>query len=244
MELFVISFKDFLTKKFILLCALPLLFSLIILGAVMVFSQDKIYEIFVFLTNSGGFDLFDEAKFPILALILNFSLTKFIINLLFYTFGVFFVIILSVFITVIITSFLTPTIAREINKRHYNIDGFVEISTKRAIKLFYVVILRFFGILLVTLPFLFVPIINLFAIQIPFFYLYYSLIFLDVAPNTLRKNRFELLLLDMGGYKFKAVCLLFYTLCLVPFVAFVGQIYFIIYFSHFFLRLEKQPHLT
>ena len=75
------------------------------------------------------------------------------------------------------------------------------------------------------------------------FYLYYSLLFIDVAPNALSRHKFELYLPGYGGYKFKAAALCFYLLCLVPIFGLFLQVFFVIYFSHFFF-LRETSRLT
>jgi len=49
--------------------------------------------------------------------------------------------------------------------------------------------------------------------------------------------------LDYGGYKFKAAALCFYLLCLVPIFGLFLQVFFVIYFSHFFF-LRETSRLT
>ena len=72
------------------------------------------------------------------------------------------------------------------------------------------------------------------------FYLYYSLLFIDVAPNALSRHKFELYLLDYGGYKFKAAALCFYLLCLVPIFGLFLQVFslFIFRIFSFYTRLR------
>jgi hypothetical protein len=216
---------------------LPLACSVLILGVLATLGGRELYDA---LFSGAGIN---GENFPLIAEILKFSIVKWLLGAVIYLTGTFAVIMLSVFIALIITGFLTPVITAEINKRHYGLSDFADISAARSAKLIGIALLKFLGLLsasLMLLPILwFMPILNLIVMQIPFFYLYYSITFLDVAPNTLRKTKFELYLLDFGGYKFKAACLLFYLLCLVPLVGILGQIYFIIYFSHFFLQKEK-----
>jgi putative membrane protein len=236
-ELFSIAFKDFLTKKFIILSILPLVGSLIILSSFMVLGGNELYKVAV--SNTSG-----DNYFSTIAIILNFSFVKWLISTFFYTVGAYFVLMVSIFIAMFIVGFLTPIIVAEINRRHYHINNLAQIPTFTILKLICIVFLKFMVLFFISLLFLVIPVINLFVIQIPFFYLYYSLTFIDVASNTLRKSKFELYLLDFGGIKFKIVSLLFYILCLIPFVGLIGQIYFIIYFSHFFLQKESMSKIS
>ena len=57
-ELFSIAFKDFLTKKFILLSILPLVGSLIILSSFMVLGGNELYKLAV--SNTSGDNYFSK----------------------------------------------------------------------------------------------------------------------------------------------------------------------------------------
>ena len=99
-------------------------------------------------------------------------------------------------------------------------------------------IMKFLGILLVCLPLLFVPFVNFFIINVPFFYIYYKLLLIDVGSNTLDSDKFELALLEGGGVKFVVFTLLFYLISLVPLVGLFFQLYFVIVLSHLFYQRE------
>ena len=141
-------------------------------------------------------------------------------------------------IALIVAGFLTPVVAKEINKRHYNYVLKSEASTARVLKVMMVEIVKFLGILLVCLPLLFVPFVNFFIINVPFFYIYYKLLLIDVGSNTLDSDKFELALLEGGGVKFIAFTLLFYLISLVPLVGLFFQLYFVIVLSHLFYQRE------
>ena len=205
----------------------------------MIFGGREIYEALSVGASSGDFGFLDEEKFPLIAKILSFAATKWVISALFYVAGSFLVLILSVFIALIVAGFLTPVVANEIKRRHYRNLEISEISTARSIKLIGAVLLKFTAISLISLPFLFVPILNLFIIQLPFFYLYYALLLVDVGSNTLSEKRFELVWMEGGGYEYKFTALIFYLLCLIPLVGLFLQIFFVIYFSHFFFQKER-----
>ena len=141
-------------------------------------------------------------------------------------------------IALIVAGFLTPVVTKEINKRHYNYVLKSEVSTARVLKVMTVEIMKFLGILLVCLPLLFVPVLNFFIINVPFFYIYYKLLLIEVGSNTLEGDNVELALLEGGGVKFIAFTLLFYLISLVPLVGLFFQLYFVIVLSHLFFERE------
>ena len=179
------------------------------------------------------------------AKILSLGIAKWLIGAIFYAVGAYLVVMLSVFCALAVAGFLTPTIAREINRRHYRVDEaqLANVSLARQTALMGKILLKFILIALICLPILAVPALNFLALHPAFFCLYYSLLFIDVAPNALSRHKFELYLLDYGGYKFKAAALCFYLLCLVPIFGLFLQVFFVIYFSHFFF-LRETSRLT
>ena len=80
--------------------------------------------------------------------------------------------------------------------------------------------------------------VRLLWLEVPFFYIYYKLLLIDVGSNTLDSDKFELALLEGGGVKFIAFTLLFYLISLVPLVGLFFQLYFVIVLSHLFFERE------
>ena len=237
-----LSIKDLFTPKFIALSILPLVFSALIIAAIAMFGGRELYEA---LNAAISGDSGALAEYPMVAKILSLGIAKWLIGAIFYAVGAYLVVMLSVFCALAVAGFLTPTIAREINRRHYRVDEaqLANVSLTRQTALMGQILLKFFLIALICVPILAVPALNFLALHPAFFYLYYSLLFIDVAPNALSRHKFELYLLDYGGYKFKAAALCFYLLCLVPIFGLFLQVFFIIYFSHFFF-LRETSRLT
>ena len=237
-----LSIKDLVTPKFIALSILPLVFSALIIAAIAMFGGRELYEALNAAVSGEAGAL---AEYPMVAKILSLGIAKWLIGAIFYAVGAYLVVMLSVFCALAVAGFLTPTIAREINRRHYRVDEaqLANVSLTRQTALMGQILLKFFLIALICVPILAVPALNFLALHPAFFYLYYSLLFIDVAPNALSRHKFELYLLDYGGYKFKAAALCFYLLCLVPIFGLFLQVFFIIYFSHFFF-LRETSRLT
>ena len=239
-KIFRLSSEDFFTRKFILLSLLPFFCPLVILGAVAYFGGSELFSLLSAGAQSGDFSFLDEQRFPIIAKILSFAATKWIIGAIFYALASFAVLMLSVFCALLIAAFLTPTVTKEINARHYRLSRADEASTARVLKLTALEILKFLAILFICSVLLFVPVINLFIINVPFFYIYYKLILIDVASNTLSAKSFERCYKRGGGYKFSLSAFVFYLLCLVPLVGLFFQLFFIIFLSHVLLIEERE----
>lgn len=237
-----LSIKDLFTPKFIALSILPLVFSALIIAAIAMFGGRELYEALNAAVSGESGAL---AEYPMAAKILSLGIAKWLIGAIFYAVGAYLVVMLSVFCALAVAGFLTPMVAREINRRHYGVEEsqLANISLARQTSLMGKILLKFFLIALICVPVLAVPALNFLALHPAFFYLYYSLLFIDVAPNALSRHKFELYLLDYGGYKFKAAALCFYLLCLVPIFGLFLQVFFVIYFSHFFF-LRETSRLT
>ncbi|WP_228568545.1 EI24 domain-containing protein [Campylobacter sputorum] len=231
-KIFQISLREFLTKKFILLSTLPLIVSVLILGGFLIFGGIEFFSMLNDGAKSGDFSFIDEAQYPLLTSILAFALTKWLIIAIFYMIGVFFVVIISVVIALIVAGFLTPIVTNHLNQKYYHYHRFEEISFLKSLKLMMIVLLKVCLFLLISIPFLFIPLINLIVVNIPFFYLYYKFMLLDVGSNALNKNDFEILWLRDGGNDFKLSCLVFYIVSLVPFLGLFLQLFFVIFLSN------------
>lgn len=232
-ELFTISLRDFLTRKFILLSILPLFCSLMLFGWLVFFGGGELMDALKAGAASGDFAFLDESRFSFIATILSFEFVKWIIGAIFYVLGAFLAMFASVFLAVAIAGFFTPIVAKEINARHYRQSVLPEVATSRVVSLSMRVVGKFLLIFLVCLPLIiFVPFINLLVLNVPFFYLYYKLMLIDVGSSTLNDSKFELAWLEGGGLKFKIACVAFYLASLLPLVGLFFQLFFIIFLSH------------
>ncbi|MCR8679195.1 MULTISPECIES: EI24 domain-containing protein [Campylobacter] len=226
------SFADFLSLRFILLSILPLAVSLASLIGLVVLFGDDIFAAFAkpqIQTYASG-DGF-------IAWLISLSLVQFIITSSFYVISIFLAIILSVAIAAVITGFLTPYIVKFINQKYYNYNTTPEPSNIRVLNLIFITFIKFILIFLICIPLLFIPVINLFILNLPFFYLFYRLMLIDVASNTSDRLIFEVDLQKGGGVKFFSASVIFYIITLIPFVGLFSQIFFVIFLSH--LLLEK-----
>lgn len=229
-EILITSIKDFFTPRFLFLATAPLLFSGALIALLVAFGGFGIFELFSELSA-------DEGNLPqALAWLVHFVFIKWIVSALFVVLGAYALPIFSILIALFITSFLTATIAKEINKRHYNQDNSPELGLASTLLLSGVATLKFIGLFIICLPLLLLPVIGFLAFNIPFFYLYYRLMLIDVASACLNKNECESLFKAPKDGGFIASCLAFYLLSLFPFVALFAQVFFVIFLSHLLFR--------
>ena len=236
-KLFKLSFRDFWTKKFILWAILPILLPLIALFSLLYFGGAELLNSLEIWLESGDISLLNN--YPFLQKIVSFPLTKWLFSAIFYVASTFLILILAVVFATITVGFITPIITHEINHRHYNKiiqnEPNFWLITKKMLKEIGIFLLIF----LAVSPLFFLPLLNLIAINIPLFYIYYKFMLIDVASNTLDEQNFLKTYKKGGGGTFFITTLFFYILCLVPFVGLLGQIYFVICLSHIIYKNQK-----
>ncbi len=232
------SLADFFSPKLLLLSIVPFLIS---------------FSLFIFLYFQFGVELIDSFKtsmdnnvvpfldsktYPKLTYILTLGAFKWFFIMFFYLVGGILAILLSVMIAVIVIGFFTPFIVKIIRDRHYrdfvikNEDFTFSSTTLEFIKIFFIFILLF----LISLPFLFIPALNVIVINIPFYYLYHNSLVLDVGSSINSKEEFSKLR-KKHKVVFKSTTFSLYSLSLIPLVGMIFQVLFVIILVHqFFIK--------
>ncbi|MHC3994056.1 EI24 domain-containing protein [Thiomicrolovo sp. ZZH C-3] len=185
-----------------------------------------------------------EGGSAILRFLMEHTVTSWLVSFIVFTVGGFITFIFAMFIALIIIGFLTPYIVKEIHRRHYShlplehhgsILGILLASLKHVL----IMLLLF----LVLTPFYFVPLLNLVAFNLPFYYLFHKLYLLDVASETTTQERFKLIMAFHGG-KVRMTTLGLYLLSLVPFAAYITPVFNVIVLTHSMFRksVEVEAH--
>ena len=248
------SIKDYLTKELLALLLLPLIGSMIVL------------YIAFFSAASAGINLIENAQLQIekqelmvqngeitqeqitqtytgssiLDFMLKYTATSWIVSFLVYTVGILTVGYLSIFISLIIIGFLTPKILSIIRKRHHThiklhsnfsiIDGIITLIKTTGIMLLLIIIM---------IPFYFFPLINIIAINLPFYYFFHKMLHFDISSTLISKKSFRRIYYP-NKFPMRIRTLGLYAISLLPFVAFFISIFYIVYLGHvYFKELEK-----
>lgn len=249
-EVIGISVKDFFTKPMLKIAILPLVFTMIIM--LIFFYTAAGYgfdalEIYVQQAQSGQEITVDpDAPFyfvwmtTIIAFLFKYSITSWLVGFLLYTVGTIFVMMFSVFLTIIVIGFLTPMILKILHKRHYShlqTNGFGKLLTPLwvALKSALIMVILF----IVFIPLYFIPIINILAINLPFYYFFHKLLTFDVASTILTEDEYKLIHAKKANtFRYKTIFL--YFLSLIPSLMLFSAVFFIIYLGHsYFLELAK-----
>lgn len=238
------SLKDYLTPKFLGLSFATLIIPLIVLFFVLIVGGGEFFDILSQGAESGDFTFLSEEQYPILTTILKLSIVKWILVSIFYLFGGLIAVLLSLLIAIIVLGFLTPIVVATIHKRHYlELGSLRSMSTAGSWNMIIMVILKFVLLLIVAIPFMFIPLINFFAINAPFLYLFHQMMVIDVGSNMMDKSHF----LSASKKHFKSLLVLsvmFFALSIIPIVGIFLQLFFAIYYTHFFFEKEIIPSKT
>lgn len=229
MSIFQKAYKDYFTAKFLGLCFITVFVPFIILGMLLIFGGKEIFDILSTQNVSDGV----LSEHPFLLKLLHLSITKWIIATFFYTIGGYLIVLFSLVIAMITLGFLTPFVVTHLHKKYYQNKLINPMSLVASLKMSLKIIFKFLLLLIVTLPFFFIP----FLINISFFYLFYKFMTSDVASNMMSQKQFDLL---QQKYKFKLIftCFIFYLLSIIPIVGIFLQLFFVIYFTHLFFDDE------
>lgn len=249
-EVIGISVKDFFTKPMLKIAILPLVFTMIVMLILFYtaagYGFDSL-ELYVQQAQAGQEIAVDpDAPFyfvwmtSIIAFLFKYSITSWLVGFLLYTVGTIFVMMFSVFLTIIVIGFLTPMILKVLHKRHYShlqINGFGTLMTPLwvALKSASIMILLF----LLFIPLYFIPVVNILAINLPFYYFFHKLLTFDVASTILTEDEYKLIHAKKANiFRYKTMFL--YFLSMIPSLMLFSAVFFIIYLGHsYFLELAK-----
>lgn len=227
------ALEDATSGKFLAMALVPFFVPIILLGGFFIYGGSELFSMLSQGAQSGDFSFLDEQAYPTLSYILSFSVVHWLIVALFAVIGTFGVVLFSVVIAVVVVGFLTPMIVGSVRKRHY--EHIQKAQAEPFLKTL-VSMLKAFGVflllLLVAIPMLFIPILNIFALQVPFIYLFYKLMLVDMLSvgissqtESLAKKHKTQLRVTLG---------VFYFLSLIPFLGLFLQVFYVTYLSHFF----------
>ncbi len=231
MNLFQRSLKDYLSPKFLGLSFAVLFIPLILLGILLIFGGGELLSLLAEGVESGNFEQIGIDEHPILFKILQFGVVQWLIATFFYALGGLFAVLLSLIIAMVVLGFLTPFVVKNLHEKYYQDSLREECSTGSIMKMMFVVILKFIVLFILCLPFIFVP----FAINVPFAYLFYKFLVIDVGSNILNQN--DLKIFEKRYFLPLAITSIgFFALSMIPIIGIFLQLFFVIYFTHFFFE--------
>jgi len=247
-----LSFKDLFSAKMLKYSILPFILSMIVmyilffviagvglesLGSMDVSSTETTMQNGIPHTESYEGVLEGTA---IIQYLMSHAITSWIATFLVYTVGSFLTLYMSIFVALIIVGFLTPTILKELQKRHYS-D--VEMIGHSNIFEFLFLLLKWIAVMLILfivfIPLYFIPLINIIAFNFPLYYFFHKVMTYDVASTICtREESMKIKFFNATTLRLKTLGL--YLVSLIPFVVFFASVFYIIYLGHgYFLETKK-----
>lgn len=249
---FILSIKDLLTAKMLKYSLLPFVLSMLVLyvlffiiagagleqvGSMNIQSSTTSIENGVPHTDNFSATLEGTA---LVKFLMSHAITSWIATFLVYTIGSFLTLYFSIFVALIIVGFLTPTILREIQRRHYSdIEMVGHSNIFESIFLMIKWMLTMLLMFIVFVPLYFIPIVNIVVFNLPLYYFFHKVMTYDISSTICSKEEaLKIKFFNATALRLKTLSL--YLISLIPFVVFFASVFYIIYLGHsYFLETKK-----
>jgi hypothetical protein len=247
-----LSIKDLFTGKMVKYSILPFILSMFVmyilffyvagagldsLGTMQVHSTQTNFVNGVPNTDSFSATLQGTA---LIQWLMSHAITSWIATFLVYTVGSFLTLYFSIFVALIIVGFLTPTILKEIQRRHYpDVELIGHSNVFKSLLLTLQWALLMIIMFIVFIPLYFIPIVNIIAFNLPLYYFFHKMMTHDVSSTICTKDEaIQIKFFHASTLRLKTLGL--YLISLIPFVVFFASVFYIIYLGHsYFIETRK-----
>jgi hypothetical protein len=237
------SIKDFFSSDILKIAIVPFIVTMFVVYSLFFASASILINNFDNITieqTTTNAMQDDTMMDDISSFFLKSTAISWIVNILVYSIGTIAMVYVSIFISLIVIGFLTPYILSKIKNKHYEhieLKGDISIfsSILFLVKTIFIMIILLFSLI----PFYFIPVVNIFAINLPFYYLFHKLLNFDVATTIFEKNGIKKFH-NTNAKTLRLRTLKLYLLSLIPFMSLVLPVYYIVYIGHgYFSSIEK-----
>ena len=252
-NLWAISLRDFLTKKMLTYALAPFFFTLIVIYAIFFSAasstldsmQQNIQIEKSYTTQENGVTHTENSSEvysgdnAFLRFLMEYSLTSWLVSFFVFTVGGMMMFVVAIFSAILIIGFLTPAILKELQRRHYPevvLEGHGNAITSLLHSIKYIFITIFLLILLI--PLYFIPVINIVAFNLPFYYLFHKFYLLDVGTTILVKEKYKQMMYFQGN-KVRATTVALYAISLIPFAALFTPVFNVIVIGQSVVRAKQ-----
>ena len=255
-----LSLKDLFTGKMLKYSILPFILSMIVLyvlffvvagigldslGSMDIQTSSTMIQNGVPHTDSFSATLEGTA---LIKFLMSHAITSWIATFLVYTIGSFLTLYFSIFVALVIVGFLTPTILREIQSRHYeDVEMIGHSNMFEGILLLVKWVLIMIMMFIVFIPLYFIPIVgtvigiivSIAAFNLPLYYFFHKIMTYDVSSTICTKDEaMRIKFFHATTLRLKTLGL--YLISLIPFLVFFASVFYIIYLGHsYFLETRK-----
>ncbi len=243
--IFAKALSDFFTTKFLALSTAPFLITAIVAFIFLYYLSGEFFDMLNIAAQASQNpdiaqsqnELAQFAKeYPLMATIMGSFLFKAVAGTLFYVVGGGFAVLASVILAVVIVGFFTPYVVAEVQRRHYpDIERKATVTIGEYVLFMLKQFALFMLFFLVSLPFYFVPLVNIVAMNAPFYFLFHRLLTRDVAGEIFDKEEMKIVFKE-AKWRIATTTLILYLLSLIPAVGILGQVFFVIVLAHQFFQ--------
>jgi hypothetical protein len=186
-------------------------------------------------TYSGTFE-----GSSILTFLMSHVITAWIFSFFFYVLGSMFILAVSILMAIIVIAFLTPYILKELQRKHYQDvqmkgHGNILLSFWHIFKSLLIAIV----LLVLFIPFYFIPILNVFMLNLPIYYFFHKILTYDVASSIVTEDENKKIFF-FSGNKIRIRTFILYLISLIPFAVLFGGVFYVIFIGHtYFIEAKK-----
>ena len=249
-EIILKSVKDFFSSSMLKIALVPLIVTMIILYMLFFAAADfgisSLQEVAQASQNGEEIVIDENAPFYfvwmtyLIVFLFKYSFTSWLAGFLLYTIGTVIVLQASVVLSIIVIGFLTPMILKILHRRYYSHlvlheYGTIPLSIWVLLKSLFMMVFLF----IILIPVYFVPILNVLAFSLHFYYFFHKLLNFDVSSTILSKEQFKIIYREEGN-NFRLRTLFLYFVSMIPFATLFTAVYYIIYLGHaYFIKLDE-----
>ena len=176
----------------------------------------------------------------IMDFLMSHAFTSWIVTFFLYTMGSMLALIITIFISLSLITFLTPYILKNIHQRHYpdvEMLGYDNMFWSIfAIFRWFVIML---GMFLLFIPFYFIPILNVIMFNLPMYYFFHKILTYDVASKITTKNEYKKIMF-FSGTEIRIKTFVLYLISLIPFAILFAGVFYIIFMGHTYFMEAKE----
>lgn len=228
------AISDIFSARFLTLAILPFFLILAVSIGVLIPASESF---FLLISDPN---LAQNPEIPsVISFLIGFSFIHWILTAFAVVLGGGVAILFSFMLAAIFAGFMTPYIVSVIVKKHYPnivIDG---MSLSQMLGIYIGVILKFILYFIIALFALLIPFVGLIALYLPFYYLFYQMLIIDVGGTIDSKSVMQEV---EQRYKneFRLTILFFFLLSNIPFAGIFLQVPFVIILTHQYLSKKYE----
>jgi len=252
-NIWLLSVQDFFTKKMLTYALAPFFFTLIVVYSIFfsaasstLDSMEQNIQIEKSHTYQENGITHTESSSEVysgdnafLRFLMEYSLTSWLVSFFVFTVGGMMMFVVAIFSAILIIGFLTPAILKELQKRHYpevTLEGHGNAISSLFHSLKYLFVTFF--LLIALIPLYFIPVVNIIAFNLPFYYLFHKFYLLDVGTTVLVKEEYKQMMYFQGN-KVRMTTLILYAISLIPFAALFTPVFNVIVLGHTVLKAKQ-----